>query len=743
MTRTRTAPYQQLPPDLAVWRGQPHPLGATWDGLGTNFALYSAHAEGVELCLFNPDGMRELQRIRLVERTDFVWHCYLPGVRPGQLYGWRVHGPYRPDQGLRFNANKLLLDPYARSIKGPLRWSDAHFGYRLGGRREDQAADPRDNARSMPKSCVVDNAFTWGDDRPPRTPWSDTIVYELHVKGFTQRHPGVPDAVRGTYAGLASPAAIEHFKRLGVTAIELLPVHAFVDDRHLVERGLRNYWGYNSIGFFAPDPRYAASDAVNEFKTLVRALHAAGLEVILDVVYNHTAEGNHLGPMLSFKGIDNRSYYRLVDGAPRHYMDYTGCGNTLDTRSPVVLQLIMDSLRYWVTEMHVDGFRFDLATTLAREHDGYDPLGGFLDVIRQDPVLAGVKLIAEPWDVGHGGYQVGGFPSPFAEWNGKYRDTIRSYWKGDGGLIGEMAYRLSGSSDLYAASGRAPTASVNFITAHDGFTLRDLVSYNDKHNEANGEGNRDGDSHNRSWNCGAEGETDDPDVRALRLRQMRNLLGTLLLSQGVPMLVAGDEMGRTQQGNNNAYCQDNELGWIDWSALKPAEVEAEGAADAEAKEPGEAQALLDFTARVIRLRNAHPLFRRRTYFRGIEVHQGNKDITWLKPDGHEMTDAEWQQAFARCIGVFLSGKGLAERDAWGHPIDDDDLVLLLNAHHEAVDFVMPGDAGQRWQLRLDTAHGLADPPPAQAPTIEGGVRFPLQGRSMVLFRCLPPTGETT
>ncbi|MDQ8021381.1 MAG: glycogen debranching protein GlgX [Moraxellaceae bacterium] len=695
-----------------VWRGTPYPLGATWDGLGVNFALFSQHAEKVELCLFNHDGRRELCRIEMIERTNFVWHCYLPGVRPGQLYGYRVHGPYEPENGHRFNPNKLLLDPYARSIVGKLRWSDAHFGYRVGGKREDLSFDPRDSASGMPKCQVVDNAFSWGDDRPPRTPWQDTVIYETHVKGFTQLHPGVPEHLRGTYAGLATPAAIDHFKRLGVTAIELLPVHHFIDDKRLVQENLRNYWGYNSIGFFAPDMRYSATGDINEFKSMVRTLHAAGLEVILDVVYNHTAEGNQLGPTLSFRGIDNATYYRLGGEGKRHYIDYTGTGNTLHTKNPVVLQLIADSLRYWVTEMHVDGFRFDLASTLAREEHAYDFYSGFLDILRQDPVLNCVKLIAEPWDIGEGGYQVGGFPPGWSEWNGKYRDCLRSYWKGDGGVIGEVAYRLSGSSDIYTYSGRGPTASVNFITAHDGFTLNDLVSYNDKHNEANHEDNRDGESHNRSWNCGAEGPTDDPQINALRARQARNLMATLLLSQGVPMILSGDEMRRTQGGNNNAYCQDSEISWQDWNLTE------------------EQQQMIDFTAGVIRLRNAHPLFRRRTFFRGIEVHEGNKDIAWLSPDGHEMTDAEWSQSFARCVGVFLSGKGLAEHDAWGQPVDDDDLVLLLNAHHEEILFTLPGNGGSKWSLLLDTRDAVTTP----GQEFDAGTRYTLAGRSLALLR---------
>ena len=708
---------RQVGVPTARWRGRPYPLGATWDGHGVNFALYSEHATRVELCLFDPNGRREVARIELADRTDLIWHCYLPEARPGLLYGYRVHGPYAPEQGHRFNPHKLLLDPYARLLAGQIRWTDALWGYRVGHRREDLSFDTRDSASGMPKCRVVDPAFSWGDDRAPRTPRRDTVIYELHAKGFTKLHPLVPPQQRGTYAGLASPPVIEHFKRLGVTAVELLPVHAFVDDKFLVEKGLRNYWGYSSIGFFAPDMRYSSVDGLTDFKSMVRTLHSEGIEVILDVVFNHTGEGNHLGPTLSFRGIDNATYYRLMPDNPRYCLDFTGTGNSLDARNPMVLRLIMDSLRYWVQEMHVDGFRFDLATTLAREEHGYDRFGGFLDIVRQDPVLSHVKLIAEPWDVGEGGYQVGGFPPGWSEWNGKYRDVMRSYWKGEGGVIAEVASRLSGSSDLYQHDGRGPTASVNFITAHDGFTLHDLVSYNDKHNEANGEGNRDGDSHNRSWNCGVEGPTDDPDVRALRERQKRNLLATLFFSQGLPMLVAGDEMGRTQGGNNNAYCQDNEISWLDWSL------------------DADDERLLRFTRRIAALRHRHPLFRRRTFFRGRAVHvegtEGFKDIAWLNPEGREMNDEEWNDNFARCLGVYLSGHGLAERDERGEPIFDDDLVLLLNAHHDEVPFALPGVADEHWTALLDTAHPDGDPPTESFPR---GARYPLAGRSVVLLR---------
>jgi isoamylase len=695
----------------AVWRGEPRPLGATWDGLGVNFAVYSRNATRVELCLFDARGRREIERVDLRDRTDFVWHCYLPEARPGQLYGYRVHGPYEPEQGHRFNPNKLLIDPYAHWLVGQVRWTEAHFGYRIGSRRLDLSFDGRDNAAGIPKCEVVDGAFTWGDDRAPRVPWEETIIYEMHVKGFSKLNPLVPPQLRGTYSGLATPAVVDHLKRLGVTAIELLPVHAFIDDKLLIERGLRNYWGYNSIGFFAPDSRYSATGTIGGFKSMVRSLHTAGIEVILDVVFNHTGEGNQLGPTLSFRGLDNASYYKLSPENPRYYVDYTGTGNTFDLEHPAALQLVMDSLRYWIEEMHVDGFRFDLATALARTGGHYNPFSSFFNVIRQDPVISRAKLIAEPWDVGDGGYQVGGFPPGWSEWNGRYRDTVRSFWRGDDGTIGELASRLSGSSDLY--NGRGPSASINFVTAHDGFTLNDLVSYDDKHNDANGEGNRDGEQHNRSWNCGVEGPTDDPAVIELRKRQRRNLLATLLLSQGVPMLVAGDEFGRTQRGNNNGYCQDNELGWIDWD-LSPADEE-----------------LLEFVARTIAVRKRHPLFRRRTFFTGKNPHEPHrKDIVWLAPAGNEMTEANWADPFARCLGVLLSGVALAENDAQGQPILDEDLLLLLNAHHEDVEFRMPAHNGY-WVPTIDTAHELGKPPADSRH--DGGTVFPLRARSLVLF----------
>ncbi len=699
---------------MIVWPGKPYPLGATWDGEGVNFALFSERAEKVELCLFDESGRRELNRVSLVEQTDQVWHCYLPEARPGLHYGYRVQGPYEPAKGLRFNRNKLLLDPYAKLIKNGLKWHDALFGYRIGHRNEDLSFDRRDSAAGMLKGVVVDPAFTWGSDRPPHTPWHRTIIYEVHVKGFTIQHPDVPLALRGTYAGLATAPIIDYLVRLGVTAVELLPVHSFVDDRQLAERGLRNYWGYNSIGFFAPEPRYCATGNINEFKTMVKRFHSAGIEVILDVVYNHTAEGNQLGPTLSFRGIDNPAYYRLVGDNPRYYQDYTGTGNTLNMRHPRVLQLIMDSLRYWVLEMHVDGFRFDLAATLARELHEVDRLGAFLDIIHQDPVLSQVKLIAEPWDLGEGGYQVGKFPVGWAEWNDKYRDAVRSYWKGDGGLIGELAYRITGSSDLYARSGRKPYASINFVTAHDGFTLQDLVSYNSKHNEANGEENRDGTDDNRSWNCGVEGPTDDPVVKQLRAQQKRNILATLLLSQGVPMMLAGDEIGHTQEGNNNAYCQDNEISWISWD---PAQVDGE---------------LLGFVQRLIALRADHPAFRRRNFFQGRKIKGAEiKDIVWLRPDGKEMTDEEWNQEFARCLCMSLSGEAVDEVDERGKRVRDENFLLLMNAYHDELPFVLPAaESGAGWIALVDTSCQTTRRPDA---FYEGGMSYPLQPRSLALL----------
>ena len=703
----------------AIWPGAPYPRGASWDGEGVNFALFSAHAEGVELCLFDPSGRRELQRIALTERTDLIWHCYLPEARPGLLYGYRVYGPYKPEQGHRFNPHKLLVDPYAKHIAGQLRWSDAHFAYRIGHRREDLSFDRRDSAAGMPKCRVVDPAFSWGDDRRPRVRRHEMVIYELHVRGFTMRHPDVPQQLRGTYAGLATAPVIDYLKRLGVTTVEFMPVHAFVDDRYLLQRGLRNYWGYNSLGFFAPDMRYCATGRISEFKTLVKTLHSAGIEVILDVVYNHTAEGTHLGPTLCYRGIDNASYYRLVGDNPRFYMDYTGCGNTLNLVNPWVLQLLMDSLRYWVVEMHVDGFRFDLAAALAREEHAMDRLAGFLTAICQDPILSQVKLIAEPWDVGDGGYQLGNFPTGWAEWNDRYRDSIRAYWKGDGGVIGEFARRLTGSSDVYEAGGRKPYASINYVAAHDGFTLHDVVSYDHKHNEANLEDNRDGTDNNQSWNCGAEGATDDPAINALRERQKRNLLATLMLSQGVPMFLAGDEIGRTQGGNNNAYCQDNELSWLDWD-ITPTR-----------------SALLEFARCLIALRREHSVFRRRRFFAGHASDEDHvKEIAWLRPDGGEMTEAEWDHEFARCLGAYLVGATLTEADRQGHIVSDDNFLLLLNAHHEQIEFQLPAFTPDvTWDAMLDTDY---DAGAGSREPIAGGTKYPLTGRSLVLLREIRP-----
>jgi isoamylase len=712
MTKVAAQPHAEL------WQGSPHPLGATWDGEGVNFAIFSRHAERVELCLFDEGGKREVQRIALRERTDFVWHGYLPQARPGQLYGYRVHGPYQPEKGHRFNPHKLLLDPYARSIVGHIRWSDAHYGYTIGHKREDLSFDRREDAAAMPKCQVIDPAFSWGDDRPPHHPCNERILYEMHVGGYTRHHPDVPEAMKGKFSGLATSQVIDHLKSLGVTSVELLPVHAFVDDRALVNRGLVNYWGYNSIGYFAPDPRYGVANPVNEFKTMVKTLHSAGLEVILDVVYNHTGEGNEHGPTLSLRGIDNHSYYRLGQDK-RYCADFTGCGNTLDLRNPRVLQLVVDSLRYWVTEMHVDGFRFDLASTLARTHPHFDPLANFFAVLRQDPVLSPRLLIAEPWDLGEGGYQVGNFPPGWGEWNDQYRDTMRAYWKGDGGLIGDFARRLTGSSDLYGDNDRGPCASVNFVTAHDGFTLADLVSYNEKHNEANGEENRDGSTNNLSWNCGVEGPTDDPAIRELREQQKRNLIATLFLSQGVPMLLAGDEVSHTQDGNNNAYCQDNEISWLDWRWDDPK------------------WRLLNFTKKMIRLRKAHPILRRRDFFKGVPVGDlGRKDVAWLKPDGHEMTTEEWEKDFARCLGMWLNGERLPETDERGRALHDASFLVLFNAHHDLIEFHLPdpGD-GSTWLGEVDTSTETGEVPAERA---RPDAVYPLQGRSLVVLRQVAP-----
>ncbi len=696
-----------------VWPGQHFPLGASADRAGTNFALFSEVAERVELCLFDADGTET--RVDLRENTAYIWHGYVPGVGPGQRYGYRVHGPWAPADGHRCNPAKLLLDPYAQAIAGAMRWNEAAFPYRFAD--GDETRNDDDSAPCMPRSVVVDRTFDWRDDHPPRRPLHRTVIYELHVKGFTARHPDIPPALRGTYAGLAHPAAIDHLVHLGVTAVELMPVHQFVHDAHLVERGLRNYWGYNSIGFFAPHNEYSAAGddggQVTEFKEMVRALHAAGIEVILDVVYNHTAEGNHLGPMLAFKGIDNAAYYRLVSDERRYYMDTTGTGNSLNMMHPHVLQLIMDSLRYWVQEMHVDGFRFDLAATLARELHEVDRLSSFFDLVHQDPIVSGVKLIAEPWDLGDGGYQVGNFPPLWSEWNGTYRDTVRDFWRGEPATLGEFASRLTGSSDLYANTGRRPHASINFVTAHDGFTLRDLVSYNERHNEANGEENRDGESHNRSWNCGAEGPTDDPEIVALRARQVRNFLATLYCSQGVPMLLSGDELGRTQQGNNNAYCQDSPLSWLDWEA-----------ADAD---------LLAFTQRLIHLRRAHPVLRRRRWFQGRPIHgSGAADIAWFRPDGTPMSEEDWNTGFARSLMLFLNGAGIPSAGPRGERIVDDSFLLCFNAHAESIAFTLPGgECPSRWEVAIDTA--AAD---TAGETLEAGSERLVAGRAMLIL-CAP------
>ncbi|HTL44620.1 MAG TPA: glycogen debranching protein GlgX [Vicinamibacterales bacterium] len=700
---------------MRVWPGLPSPLGATWDGVGVNFAIFSEHATRVELCLFDsPDADSESLTIPLTEHTDMVWHGYLPDVRPGQLYGYRVHGPYAPDQGHRFNPNKIVMDPYAKVVGRTARWDDALFGFRMG--QDDLTLDDRDSAPYAPLAAVVDTAFTWGDDRPRRRAWHETLIYELHVKGFTQLHPDVPEALRGTYLGLASEPAIKHLTALGVTAVELMPVHHHNDEWHLVQRGLRNYWGYNTLSYFAPEVRYTSQssplEAVREFKMMVRALHAAGFEVILDVVYNHTAEGNHLGPTLSLRGIDNASYYRLQPNAPRFYEDFTGTGNTLNMRSPRVLQLIMDSLRYWVTEMHVDGFRFDLASALARELHAVDKLGAFFDIIHQDPILSQVKLIAEPWDLGEGGYQVGNFPTKWTEWNGKYRDTVRRFWRGDGGVVSELATRLSGSSDLYEQSGRRPYASINFITAHDGFTLADLVSYNEKHNEANGENNADGENHNLSWNCGVEGPTSDRRILELRARQRRNLMATLMLSVGVPMVSGGDEVCRTQFGNNNAYCQDNEISWTPWGTTP------------------EQRDMLQFTRRVIAVWKTHPVLRRRKFFQGRRIRgAGVADIAWLGPTGAEMTDDMWSSPDVRVLGVRLNGDAIQDVDERGERITSDSLLLMLNAGAQPVSFVLPPTSPvERWETLLDTADPWALPRRLQA-----GDRYELQSRSMAVL----------
>jgi isoamylase len=675
---------------VKTWLGYPYPLGATWMGNGVNFGLFSEAATSVDLCLFDSiDARQENVRIPVTEHTDQVWHVFLPDVRPGQLYGFRVSGPYDPERGLRFNSSKLLLDPYAKAIAGEVNWSDEMFGYVVGGEDEDLTQDFRDDAWGVPKSVVIDNTFDWHGDKKLGVPLHNSVIYEVHVKGFTKLCPDVPEELRGTYAGLGSAAAIDYLKKLGVTAVELLPVQAHIDDKVLIDRGLTNYWGYNTIGFFAPHADYSSSgqlgEQIPEFKSMVRNLHAAGIEVILDVVYNHTAEGNHLGPTLCFRGIDNIAYYRLQPDNPRFYLDFTGTGNTFNLLHPRTLQLVMDSLRYWVLEMHVDGFRFDLASTLARDDEGVNKLHAFFEIIHQDPVLSQVKLIAEPWDVGEGGYQVGNFPVLWAEWNGKYRDAMRSFWKGDEGRVGEMAYRLTGSPDLYQHSGRRPYASINFVTAHDGFTLKDLVSYNEKHNELNGDNNTDGENNNQSWNCGVEGPTDDPEINELRERQCRNFLTTLFLSQGVPMLPGGDERGRTQNGNNNAYCQDNEISWLNWECDE------------------KQNQLLKFTRKLIRLRRDHPVFRRPKFFQGRRIRGSEiRDVMWFNPGGSEMSEEEWASPFVRCLGMLLSGDTMDVLNFEGEPIRDDTFLLLINAHYEPIPFVLPGQEHIEWQLILDT-----------------------------------------
>jgi glycogen operon protein len=703
-----------------IWPGKPYPLGASYNGVGVNFALFSEGATKVELCLFDSaTDSAPRETIELMEKRVHVFHSFVPGIKPGQLYGYRVHGPWDPERGLRFNPAKVLVDPYAQAIANDVVWSAAMFPYKLGGPQGDLAIDETDNATGAPKSVVVDNVFNWDNDRAPRTSWRDTIIYEAHVKGFTMRHPEVPESIRGTYAGLASRAAIAYFKKLGVTAVEIMPVHEMVDDQLLSDRGLKNYWGYNTLSFFAPAGRYSSmgrgGEQVAEFKSMVKALHAANIEVILDVVYNHTAEGNHLGPMLSLKGIDNRSYYRVVGDSPRYYMDYTGCGNSLNMRHPQTLKLVMDSLRYWVTEMHVDGFRFDLASTLARELHDVDRLSAFFDIIHQDPVLSTIKLIAEPWDVGEGGYQVGNFPDLWTEWNGRYRDAVRRYWKGDQAVAAELGFRLTGSSDLYELSGRRPHASINFVTAHDGFTLHDLVSYNSKHNEANGEQNRDGSDNNDSWNHGVEGETENPAIIDLRERQKRNFLVTLMVSQGVPMICSGDEMGKTQRGNNNAYCQDNELSWLDWSLDE------------------RRRALLEFTQRVIALRNEQPVLRRRRFFSGGYVRgSGLKDIVWFRPDGQEMSGADWNRPESHAIGMMLGGDAIPTLDEQGEQIIGDTLLVLTNAYHEPFDFMLPAiEWGESWEVLIDTR--TADQVENRLPA-EAGTKYTLLERSMVVMR---------
>ncbi len=698
---------------MQVWPGSAYPLGATFDGSGTNFALFSEAAERVELCLFDDDG--EETRVELRDVDAYVWHAYLPTIQPGQRYGYRVYGPNDPENGLRCNPNKLLLDPYAKAVEGQIEWGQSVFGYNFG---DADSRNDEDSAASMMKGVVINPYFDWAGDRLPKTPYAESVIYEAHVKGLTQQHPGIPEEIRGTYSAIAHPAIIDHLKRIGVTAIELMPVHQFVNDSTLEEKGLSNYWGYNTIAFLAPQNTYSAmgqrGHQVQEFKSMVRALHAAGIEVILDVVYNHTAEGNHMGPTLSMRGIDNEAYYRLEDDDKRYYTDYTGTGNSMNVGNPHTLQLIMDSLRYWVLEMHVDGFRFDLASTLAREFYDVDRLATFFELVQQDPVVSQVKLIAEPWDIGPGGYQVGNFPPQWTEWNGKYRDTVRDFWRGEPSTLGEFASRLTGSADLYEHSGRRPVASINFVTAHDGFTLRDLVSYNEKHNDDNGEDNNDGESHNRSYNFGVEGPTDDSAILTMRGRQQRNFLATLLLSQGVPMIAHGDELGRTQNGNNNGYAQDNEITWVDWDSAD--------------------QPLIEFTAALTRLRREHPSFRRSRFFDGRPARREEgapvPDIVWLRPDGTQMQPEDWDSGFGRAVGVFLNGNGIRERDRRGQEIHDRHFLILFNAGDEHVEFTMPqSEFGPEWEVIVDTAGAAADGEP-----LSGGDHVDLVGRSLMVLR---------
>ena len=711
-----------MPNTPSIAEGLPFPLGASWDGAGANFALFSANATKVELCLFDEAGQRELERIELPEYTDEVWHVYVPDLKPGTVYGYRVHGPYEPESGHRFNPNKLLLDPYAKAHVGALKWDPAVFGYTLGAPGDDLTFDERDSAPFMPKCVVVDQNFSWTHPMRVRVPWDRTIVYEVHVRGYTKRHPAVAQRLRGTFEGLGQKEVIDHIKRLGVTAIELMPIHSFVNDSYLLDKGLTNYWGYNTIGFFAADPRFFArgAGAIGEFKEMIDRYHDAGLEVILDVVYNHTAEGNERGPTLSFRGIDNASYYRLLPDQKRYYINDTGTGNTLNLSHPRVLQMVTDSLRYWVGEMNVDGFRFDLATILGREPYGFDEGGGFLHSCRQDPVLSSVKLIAEPWDCGPGGYQVGGFPPGWAEWNDRFRDTVRAFWKGDDGVAPELASRITGSGDKFNRRGRRPWASVNFVTAHDGFTLNDLVSYNDKHNEANGEDNKDGHSDNKSWNCGAEGPTDDEHIRALRERQKRNLLATLLFSQGTPMIVAGDEFGRTQRGNNNAYCQDNEISWVDWDAIDD-----------------DGRALTDFVVKLTTLRHTLPVLRRNRFLTGqFDDRQQLCEVRWMSPAGTELTQEQWLDPQMRCFGVLLDGR--AQTSGIRRPASDATLLVVLNAHHDVVEFKLPDIPGSdQWSCLIDTNMPVRD----ELPEFETGDVYQVTGRSLLLF-ALHAKGQT-